>query len=91
LIIFGTIPFSSGNSVFGNFHHQQGDQIGRMVNHLGDRLYWPVFLITKEAQILGLIFSAVKVLCSFEQNMSWATFWALFLQIHLVALIHQPH
>jgi hypothetical protein len=31
-------------------------------------------------------FSKVKVLYSFSQEMSWATFWATFSQTHLVTL-----
>jgi hypothetical protein len=37
--------------------------------------------------MFGLLFSNVKVMHIFLQNMCWATFWAIFLQTHLVTLL----
>jgi hypothetical protein len=34
--------------------------------------------ITETDQIIGLLFSTVKVVYLFSQEMDWATFWATF-------------
>jgi hypothetical protein len=47
-----------------------------------------VFLkIAEMAQIFGLLCSTVNVTYHFGQNLSWATFWAIFSQTHLATLV----
>jgi hypothetical protein len=38
------------------------------------------------ASTLGLLCSTAEAVYQFEQIMGWATFWAIFLQTHLVTL-----
>jgi hypothetical protein len=38
-------------------------------------------------QIFGLVFPDVPVMCLFDKEMGWATFWATFSQIHLATLM----
>jgi hypothetical protein len=45
------------------------------------------FKIIEAAKIFKLPFSTVKVRHQFRQKMCWATFWAAFSHIHLVALV----
>jgi hypothetical protein len=40
----------------------------------------------KVAHILGLFISTVPVMCTFWQNICWASLWATFSQTHLVTL-----
>jgi hypothetical protein len=45
--------------------------------------------IAKVAQTVGLLFNVMFVLCTyaFGQKRSWATFWAILSQTHLVTLV----
>jgi hypothetical protein len=51
------------------------------------------FLITEEAQSLGLLFSQNNSCINFDKNIVWVRFWPIFSQNHLVTLVsrHRRH
>jgi hypothetical protein len=63
------------------------------VTRLGEIFaYWAIvflghFLNDKSSPKLRLLFSMEKKFCTNFEKMSWATFWAIFSQSHLVSLL----
>jgi hypothetical protein len=52
-------------------------------------LLWAVFKKNHRSSAnFGLLFSIVRVMYTFFTKMGWATFWAIFLQTHLVTLLY---
>jgi hypothetical protein len=68
---------------FGRLCSRQSDQIGRVFASL----FWAVILKNIEVtQYLRYFWPRQKLCIAFGKEWGWTTFWAIFLQTHLVTL-----
>jgi hypothetical protein len=68
----------------------QGDQTGRIFAYWGDCLFLAFFKLQMLAKFHGNFLKLLKLYLCYFFKMSWAAFWAILSETHLVTLNTKP-